>query len=170
MVSLSQPPLHTAPLFISKRLVPIDTAPANPQEAASAAAAKAKQHEQQQQQQQNFSRQGADSPASAKRNLSFNGEEALIQENPKYEVGHRAGHCVLHVPFGPLFIDCFVCAWWPSRKWSLETRNWPPGSIIVDELNLTESAMGSARARASKRRRDKRAGRCTRRIDRLTLD
>ena len=129
MVSLSQPPLHTAPLFISKRLVPVDAAPANPQEAASVAGAKAKQHEQQQ---QNASRQGADSPASARRNLSFNSEEALFQENPKYEVGHPAGH----VPSDCGLVDCFVCRWSQSPKWSLETRNRPPSCIAVDDLNL----------------------------------
>lgn len=90
MVSLSQPPLHTAPLFISKRLVPVDAAPANPLEAASAAAAKAKQHEQQQ---QHVSQQGADSPVSARLNPMLNSEEAFIHENPKYEVGHPVVQC-----------------------------------------------------------------------------
>lgn len=134
MVSLSQPPLHTAPLFISKRLVPVDAAPANPLEAASAAAAKAKQHEQQQQQ-QHVPQQGADSPVSARRDPSLNSEEAFIQEHPKYEVGRPAVQCVLLVALDCCAIDCSICAWWKLRKWTIETRNPPPDCIVVVELN-----------------------------------
>lgn len=91
MVSLSRPPLHTAPLFISKRRVPVDMAPATSQEAATvaaAAAARMKDHE------QLFPRQhGVDSPLAGagaggggSRRMSITSDEALPREQPKYEV------------------------------------------------------------------------------------
>ena len=91
MVSLSRPPLHTAPLFISKRRVPIEMGFVTPHEAVTAAMARAKEHE------PTFSRQyGMDSPLAVGgagtggigagfRRLSSNSEEAFLQEQPKYE-------------------------------------------------------------------------------------
>lgn len=104
MVSLSGPPIHTAPLFISKRLVKetVPLAPANGkpplqqqeisrQEAVTAAALLARQFSQQPQLQQQYG--GTVSAAAAtttaarsRRSPSLNSEEVLVQETPKYEV------------------------------------------------------------------------------------
>lgn len=89
MVSLSRPPLHTAPLFISKKRVPVDMALATSHEAA--AAARVKEHE------QLFPRQhGVDSPLAGagaggggSRRMSINSDEAIPREQPKYEASVR---------------------------------------------------------------------------------
>lgn len=120
MVSLSGPPLHTAPLFVSQKLVPVEVAPANPQEAASAAAAKAKEHEQQ------CSQHGADSPVAVERRSGDNGDEPPCHENPTYEA--RAVYfwlCAFLVLFFSVFCDCFVgdVLLAETRKWT-ESGRW----------------------------------------------
>lgn len=140
MVSLSGPPIHTAPLFISKRVVKetVSLAPSNGkppyqqqqqenrrQEAATAAALQAKQLSQQPQLQQYG---GAVSTAAAtataavagsRRRPSVNSEEVLIQEIPKYEV-RAFGFCV-YQGYSRLYIHrrCDAVRTENERRWAI---------------------------------------------------
>lgn len=80
MISLSRPPLHTAPLFVSKTDIPVERAPASGLEAATAAGAAAKEHEQFQSQ-----HRPGDSPVPTTRRSSTNSEETITQGKLKYE-------------------------------------------------------------------------------------